>query len=267
MAYAPGPAPPPATPSAPEKPVGPSAPDAPKGAAALSDIQRKLAATVLAESAPDGTQDEKVAWVYFTFVRRNGEQALAKSNAYRLKQLWFRVWMVALGDATYAKDKDAIPGYSKDPVPLKDYVASGGFQKLSQKRGDAMADTVRSMYASPERNPYKDVTNQGSAGYDKASDFNRSDEPWRTARLYYWLLRCGALVDPPQGLTVEIITAKRPEYQTVLFNTAALDAYFKKHPEQRRKNVEAWTAESNRTPPCTPPPAAKGKAKPDAGTP
>lgn len=212
---------------------------------------------MLAEAEPGGTQDEKVAWVYFTFVeaRRGGEQALSKSNAFKNKQLWFRVWMVALDDTRHAKDEDAIPGFSETPVALRDYVASRYFQQAHQPRADGMVKVVRAMYATPSNNPYQDVTNQGSAGYGPGSDINRTDEPWHQARLYYWLGKCGELVKPPSGLTVEIITAKNSQYQTVLINANAIRAYFKEHPEQLKKDVNLYTAENDRKPPCTPKPA------------
>lgn len=189
-------------------------------------------------------------------MRGGGESALNRSNAFKRKRLWFKVWTTALGDTAYADDKEVIPRYSETPIPLKDYVGSRYFQEAHQPRAEAMIRTIHAIYADPSKNPYGDVTNQGSAGYEPppTSDFNRSDAPWQRARLYYWLRKCGELVQPPTGLTVEVLSAQIKAYQTVLINSNAIDAYFKKHPEQLRVTVEMYTAETDRRPPCTPKP-------------
>lgn len=218
-----------------------------------------MAATVLAEAEPEGSQDEATAWVYYTFVEENGEgkDALNRSSAFRLKQVWFKVWMVALGDPTHADEKETIRGYSDTPVVLKDYVASKYFQQSGpQRRADNMVRTVQTIYADPSKNPYKGMTNQGSAGYG-SSDLNRDDSLWKQARQYHWLKRCGELAEPDTGRSIEILTAKNKNWQTVLFNASAIAAYFKKHPEQLSKSVEKYTAETDRNPPCEPKPAKK----------
>lgn len=86
-------------------PLDSDLPEGPVGAAppwATDDLRRKLAAVVLAESAPG--QEEQVRWIYLERVTRaGGESGLEGSSAYD-EGIRYRLYLYTLGDPSHGDD-------------------------------------------------------------------------------------------------------------------------------------------------------------------
>ncbi|GGN94541.1 hypothetical protein GCM10011579_094140 [Streptomyces albiflavescens] len=192
---------------------------------ATTDLKRRLAATVLAESTE--SQQDDIRWIYFNLVSAaKGEGGLAKSSAYSHKSIWYRIWLHVLGDTTYGKDP--LPGKKKEfsefkGQTVKDFCEKNGWIKtVAAPRGKSLYAQVESMFTNPTRNPYENWTGQGNL-----ADFNNKsnrDVYWKKARAYWWLQKDGKV----KSIHVKVLPAGKDTQ--FIFNPSAIDAYFRKNP-------------------------------------
>ena len=190
-----------------------------KGEKVSEGLKRKIAAIALAESYPG--QERDIRWIYYNLWRLQSDKGLKRSVAYKNKGMWYKVWMIALGDTTFANDK----GTSGDPKKYKnlsEYVKKHTwFRKVAQKRANKTKKLVDDVFENPDKNPFKGWLGQGNL-----SDFNNDYGKWKKARQYFYLQK--------QGKVKEILVSELPADQvkdhSFIFDEKKIDAYFKKNP-------------------------------------
>jgi hypothetical protein len=187
-------------------------------AQAHADLQRKFVATILAEAYPGEEWD--IGWIYYNRVvaAGQGEAGLNGSNAYRYKQQWYKVWMVALGDPTFAADK-ADQGDPASFPSIGEFVKRHGWflnHEDGQKRADRWRDLLDRMQRDPAINPHRGWLGQGSH-----EDFNLGFGKWKQARQYYFLQE----EDKVDELLVKVLP------MSVVFDERAIAEFFEKNPK------------------------------------
>ncbi|WP_405864060.1 hypothetical protein [Streptomyces sp. NBC_00005] len=191
---------------------------------ATTELKRRLAATVLAESAE--SQQDDIRWIYFNLVTAaKDEKGLAKSSAYRGESIWYRIWLYVLGDATYGKDP--LPGKRAEfsdfkGQTIKDFCEKNGWiRTVARPRGKLLYAQVEAMFTNPAQNPYGNWTGQGNL-----ADFNNrsnKDPYWKKARAYWGLQEEGKV----ESVYVKVLPAgKNTQF---IFNPIAIELYFRKH--------------------------------------
>lgn len=190
---------------------------------ATENLRRKLAATVLAESAPGQVAD--IRWVYYNRVAAaQGEAGLSGSAAYTGKGVWYKIWLSMLGDQAYARHalpkKPQFEGFAT----VQDFCEKNGFmQTTGAARAAEALRLVDEMFSGSERNPY-----QGWIGQGNLDDFNNVSKPksryWRQARAYYWLQQRGEV----KAIYVKVLPAGKSTQ--FIFDAASIERYFATRP-------------------------------------
>ena len=191
---------------------------------ATDDLKRKLAAVILAEADPG--QEGDIRWIYLhRLTKAGGETGLSGSSAYSRNLIWYRIWLQILGDASHGSD--TLPALKEfadfKGQTIADFVTKNGWiAKFAVPRAERVKKQVDEMFTSPGINPYRGWEGQGNL-----ADFNNesnNDIYWKQARAYYWLQQEGKVSD----VYVKVLSAGAKS--TVLFNAAAIAAYWAKHP-------------------------------------
>jgi hypothetical protein len=208
-------------------------------AQAKADLQRKFVATVLAEAHSGEEWD--IGWIYYNRVMGpdGGESALKASNAYKLKQDWYKVWMVALGDPTYAGDKSQEQDV-RDFPSIGEYVKRHGWflhHEDGQKRADRWRDLLDRMQRDPATNPHRGWLGQGSH-----EDFNLGFGKWKQARQYYFLQQ--------KSQVDEQLVKVLPK--SVVFDEVAIAEFFEKNPKLLPATVPPFVSAPPPPPPAPP---------------
>ena len=182
-------------------------------------VKKKIAAIALAESYAG--QEKDIAWIYYNRWKLQGEKGLKASVAYRDKGLWYKVWMVALGDTTFAKDK-ATYGDPKSYQNIGEYVEKHGwFKKVGQARANKVKAIIEEVFKNPSASPYERWLGQGNL-----SDFNIETGKWKQARQYFYLQQAKKV---KQHYVKELPAGKSRDY-SFLFHEVAIQKYFKENP-------------------------------------
>ena len=192
-----------------------------KGEKIVEDIKlkRKIAAIVLAESYPG--QEKDIVWIYYNQWKSLGEKGLKRSVAYKKKGMWYKVYMIALGDKTFENDKGT-KGHPKKYKNLSEYVKKHNwFKKYRQKKVDKIMKLVEEVFENPGKNPYKGWLGQGNL-----TDFNRNDGKWKKARRYFYLQNQKKV----KKIFVKELPADKAENYSFIFDENKINDYFKKNP-------------------------------------
>ena len=204
-----------------EMKAAPSVKTEPKGEKVNEDLKRKIAAIALAESYTG--QEEYIRWIYYNQWKSLEEQGLNRSVAYRNKGMWYKIWIIALGDKTFANDE----GTSGDPKKYKslsEYVEKHGwFREFGQKRADKMKTLIDEVFENPDKNPFKKWLGQGNL-----DDFNRDDNKWRKARQYFYLQKENKV----KNILVKELSADKVEDYSFIFDENKIDDFFNNNPDK-----------------------------------
>jgi len=188
------------------------------------ELLQEVTATVLAESAAG--QEEIIAWIYYNHVSAKGRKGLNVSSAFSKKSDWYKVWLVALGDQTYARDKSTKKDI-RDYANIGDFVAKHQwFRTVGQPRADRLKGTVSTIFSDPSKNPYPGWFGQGNL-----DDLNRDYGKWKQARQYLHLQEAGKV----ETIYVEILSGQPA---SVVFDEKSIAEYFKTH--TLPKQVESY---------------------------
>jgi len=186
------------------------------------DLKQKVAATILAESAPGQATD--IGWIYYNRVSdAKGESGLKGSSAYRGKGVWYQIWLYMLGDTTYGKNSLPKQNEFKGFSTVKDFCEKNGYmQTTAAQRAESVKQLVDDMFAKPTDNPY-----QGWIGQGNLDDFNNKSAPkslyWKQARAYYWLQQQGKV----KYIYVKVLPAGKSTQ--FIFDADSIGKYYTAH--------------------------------------
>lgn len=198
-----------------------------------------LVATVMAESAQGLWEYREIAWVYLNLIRTNGlEGGLNKSTAYKQKNIWYKAYMIQLGEGSDYKDDKPSGGYMKvmvegkevDAKTIGEYVEKNEYFKatiiprLTKMKKFIENDVLKKQKSNPipsfnGQGYWRDLNNLGNKG-----------DHWDMVRMYYVKFLKG----DAKGKYIKVIGSGNNT--TFLFDLNGIQKYFKDYPDAMPKN-------------------------------
>ena len=199
----------------------------------LSDQQKKkMTATVLAEAYPG--QEDVIRWVYYNRMLTDGfEKALRASNAYRKDGIWYRIWMIALGDAEFSRKYGRLPYPNHPGTTISKYMQGAYAQKFILPRARELHKSIEAMFTQKVVNPY-----EGWIGQGNLQDINIDSGKWREARQYLHLQMAGKVTN---RWIVELPSSSGSANYSYIFHETAIHQFFKRNRALLPRNVAPYS--------------------------
>lgn len=198
----------------------------------LTETQKaSLVATVMAESKQGEWEYREIAWVYLNLIQSEGfDTGMSRSSAYSQKNIWYKVYMVYLGQGKEYKD-DTSPyltvmrgGKETKAKNISDYIANNGyFKDTIIPRITKMKDYIqKDVLKKQDKNPLPNFKGQGY--WMDLNNYKQKGDHWHVVRQYYLL----TLKKKAQGIYIKKIGSG--DGTSFLFNLDGIQFFFKEHP-------------------------------------
>lgn len=198
-----------------------------------------LIATVMAESAQGLWEYREIAWVYLNLMRNEGiETGLNRSSAYKQKNIWYKAYMIQLGEGASYKDDIPTGGYMTvtvngeevDAKSIGEYVEKNDYFKLTIiPRLTKMKEFIENDVLKKQKsNPIPSFTGQGY--WRDLNNLGDKGDHWDMVRMYYVKFLKGEVT----GKYIKVIGSGKNT--TFLFDLNGIQQFFKKYPDALPKN-------------------------------
>jgi hypothetical protein len=198
-----------------------------------------LVSTVMAESAQGLWEYREIAWVYLNLIRSNGlVGGLNKSTAYKGKNIWYKAYMIQLGEGADFKDDKPTGGFMKvmaegkevDAKTIGEYVEKNEYFKTTIiPRLNKMKEFVENEVLNKQKsNPIPSFNGQGY--WRDLNNLGDKGDHWDMVRMYYVKFLKG----DAGGKYIKVIGSGNNT--TFLFDLNGIQKYFKDYPDAMPKN-------------------------------